>query len=61
MTKKDFKLIANCIASYNFNNNCIANTVIRAQMAQCFAIELAKTNKNFNVDRFISACIYGVK
>lgn len=51
MTKKDFQLIADTIASFEVDE------AITYSMAERFADRLAETNPRFNRDRFIKACL----
>jgi len=53
MTKKDFQLIANVLKAHQDGSD--ADHVVHG-LAMSFAIELAKTNPRFNVQRFVKAC-----
>jgi hypothetical protein len=53
MSKKDFQLIANVLKAHQDGSD--ADHVVRG-LAMSFAIELAKTNPRFNVQRFVKAC-----
>ena len=54
MTRKDFQLIADVLKGHSDSpmNRCVIE-----QLVLTFATELAKTNPNFNQQRFISACL----
>jgi len=54
MTRKDFQLIATVLKSHSDSpmNRCVIE-----QLALTFATELAKTNPNFNQQRFVKACM----
>ena len=54
MTRKDFQLIADVLKGHSDSpmNRCVIE-----QLALTFALELAKTNANFNKQRFINACM----
>ena len=54
MTRKDFQLIADVLKGHSDSpmNRCVIE-----QLALTFATELAKTNPNFNQQRFVKACL----
>ena len=54
MIRKDFQLIANVLKASSITpmNRCVIE-----QLALTFATELAKTNANFNQQRFVKACL----
>ena len=54
MTRKDFQLIADVLKGHSDSpmNRCVIE-----QLALAFATQLAKTNPNFNKQRFINACM----
>ena len=54
MTRKDFQLIADVLKGHCDSpmNRCVIE-----QLALTFATELAKTNPNFNQQRFVQACM----
>ncbi len=53
MTRKDFQLIADVLKA---SSTTPMERCVIEQLALTFATELAKTNPNFNQQRFISAC-----
>jgi len=54
MTRKDFQLIADVLKGHSDSpmNRCVIE-----QLTLTFATELAKTNANFNQQRFVKACL----
>ncbi len=54
MTRKDCQLIADVLKAHQDGGD---NDHIIRGLAMSFALELAKTNPNFNKQRFINACV----
>jgi hypothetical protein len=53
MTRKDFQLIADVLKA---SSTTPMERCVIEQLALTFATELAKTNPNFNQQRFVKAC-----
>lgn len=57
MTRKDFQLIADSIASMQLQDYTPFNqTILRTYIAKQFADALRATNSRFNRDKFMMAC-----
>jgi hypothetical protein len=59
MTRKDFEIIAGIIQGLTLNPatmTLLGKEKLREEVAKEFAVGLAKTNPNFNAERFVLAC-----